>query len=63
MNKFKNLMTVVNENKVRILTRTAIIGGSIVAVTLVSGLFKVVPTPEAVAAAEKVAKAVKKAAE
>lgn len=57
----KNFITIISNNKVKIITRTAIVAGGIVAVTLASGLFKVVPTDAAIAAAESATKAAKAA--
>lgn len=63
MNKIQAAFKAINDNKKQIIVRTLVVASSVVGVTLAAGLFKVVPTDQAVEAVEAVAKAAKKAAE
>lgn len=59
----KNFIRTINENKVKIITRTAVIAAGVVGVTIAAGFIKVIPTEKTVDVVEKVAKAAKTATE
>lgn len=59
----KNLLSKINDNKVKIITRTVVIGAGVVGLTLAAGLIKIKPSDKTVEIVEAVADAAKKAAE
>tara|TARA_R110000822_G_scaffold17713_1_gene59373 strand:+ start:93 stop:290 length:198 start_codon:yes stop_codon:yes gene_type:complete len=63
MNKFKQILGSISENKVAIIKNTLIVTAAIVGVTVAAGLVKIGASDKATEVIETAAKAVKKAAD